>query len=322
MSRRSFATLLSMMLGLLVSLCVAPRVASAQYHGMQRPLDGTASKNELPKQLEDIGIEDKSGGDLPTDVKLVHSDGTPFEIASYLDGDRPLVVVLAYYKCPMLCSLVINELNTAMKGVGKTAGKDYRALVVSFDPRDTTDIAHEKRENYVHAYGRDVDVSGYEFATADPAQVKRLADALGFRYRWEEETKQFAHAAGIFVVTPKGKLSQALTGLDVKSDDLDKALDEAQKGVWHSPLKSALMYCFTYDPKSGSYVPVVINIMKVGGVLTLLGIAFLLFKMYRREKARAAADATSAEPASVPDRIELPLASIPPHEAPLAERGS
>ena len=294
------------MLGLLVSLCIAPRAASAQYHGTQRPLDGEASKNELPKQLDDIGIEDKSGGDVPADVKLVHSDGTKFELAEYLDGDRPLVVVLAYYKCPMLCSLVINELNSAIKGVGKTAGKDYRTLVVSFDERDTTAIAHEKRENYVHAYGRDVGPGGYEFATGDPAEVKRLADAIGFHYRWDEPTKQFAHAAGIFIITPKGKLSQALTGLDMKSDDLDRALADAQKGVWHSPIKSALLYCFTYDPKSGSYVPIVRNIMKVGGGLTLVGIGFLLFTLFRRERLRRD---TQVSPPSHP-------------EAPLAERGS
>lgn len=299
-----------------MGLCLVAlaRPAAAQYRTHRA--EGEASNNTLPQQLEDVGIEDKAGGDIPRDVKLVHSNGAPFSVGEYMDGDKPLLVVLAYYKCPMLCSLVINGMNTAMKGIAKkTAGKDYRVLVVSFDPRDTSDVAHEKRENYVHDYGRDVDPSGYEFATGNPAEVKRLADALGFRYRWDDKTKQFAHAAGLFVITPNGKLSQVMTGIQFKGDDLDTALDEAAKGTWHSPLKSALLYCFTYDTATGSYVPIVKNIMKVGGAVTVVVLGALLFFMFRRDRSRMASPAAGELPQEMTPEMVAPEATDEPTPA-------
>jgi protein SCO1/2 len=290
---------------------------------MQRP-EGEPSVNALPQALEDIGIEDKAGAEIPRDVKLVHSDGTPFTVGDYLDGQKPLVVVLAYYRCPMLCSLVLNGMNNGLKAVkDKSAGKDFRVLVVSFDARDTTDVAREKRDNYAKAYGREVDRAGFEFATGDAAEVKRLADALGFRYRWDDKTQQFAHAAGLFFVTPGGKLSQVLTGIQFKGEEVDVALDEASKGGWHSPLRSALLYCFTYDPKSGSYVPIVRNLMKVGGAVTVAIVGALLLVMFRRERARVAAGEGSAAHATYPGAelpgAELPGAGLPGAELPGAE---
>lgn len=243
---------------------------------------GTPVDNELPRQLEDIGIEDKAGAPIPRDIPLVHSSGASFKLGEMLDGEKPLVIVMAYYGCPMLCSLVLNGIVEGMKGSALTAGKDYRLLVVSFDPRDEQAIAKSKRDNYAAAYGHpELGVLDFDFAVGKEADVARLASSLGFRFRWDEKTEQYAHAAGAFVLTPDGKLSQTLTGITFAPADFDGALREASRGVWHSPLKSVLLYCFSYDSMSGSYVPIVRNIMKVGAGITVLILGFVLLRLFR-----------------------------------------
>ncbi len=211
-----------------------------------------------------------------------------------MDGDKPLLVVLAYYRCPMLCSLVLRGMDKAIAGMTHEVGKDYRVLVVSFDTRDTTEVAHDKRANYLGELASttkkssftDLDVGSYEFATASESDVKRIADAIGFHYKWDESQQQYAHAAGLFVITPKGKLSQTFTGIEFDADEVDRAVGEAYKEVWHSPIKSTLLYCFNYDPKTGHYVPIVMNVMKVGAALTILIVGFFVYRLFRAERKR------------------------------------
>jgi protein SCO1 len=277
---------------------VAPIAAWAQPMPPTMP-KGTPSDGTLPTALEDIGIEDKSGVMVPLDITLQSASGDPFKLGQRLDGEKPLVIVLAYYGCPMLCSLVLNGLVEGMKDAKQSTGEDYRVLVVSFDPRDDQKIAKEKRDNYAIAYGRKVTAENFDFATGSEAEVSRLSAALGFRYRWDDKTNQYAHAAGAFVVTPKGKLSQTLTGITFPASEFDAALTEASRGVSHSPLKSVLLYCFSYDAMSGSYVPIVRNIMKVGAGITVLALAFFVFRLFR-SKARSLPDASYAQRSTTP----------------------
>ena len=249
-----------------------------------RQVPENQSFNTLPPILEDVGIEDKPGAVLPRDVSLTGSDGRSFVLGEYMDGEKPLMLVLAYYRCPMLCSLVIRGMDKAIDKMTKQVGKDYRVLVVSFDPRDTTQVAHDKRANYLTELGKDFDVPSYEFATGSEAEVRRLADSVGFHYKWDESQQQYAHAAGLFIITPKGKLSQTFTGIQFEPADVDRAVSEADKEVWHSPLKSALLYCFSYDAKHGRYVPIVMNIMKVSAAFTIAIVAFVVYRLFRAEK--------------------------------------
>lgn len=264
-----------------------------------RPLPENQSFNALPPDLEEVGIEDKPGAELPRDATLVGSDGRSFILGEYMDGEKPLVLVLAYYRCPMLCSMVLNGMTKAIHGMGKRPGADYRVLVVSFDPKDTTDVAQAKRTNYAaQLEGSETDVGAFEFATGTEEQVRRIAEAVGFRYKWIEETQQYAHASGLFVVTPKGKLSQALTGIQFEPADVDRAIVEADKETWHSPIKSVLLYCFTFDAKHGKYVPAVMNIMKLGAGITILAVGLLVARLYRQDRKRHAVPhpAEGAEP--------------------------
>lgn len=256
---------------LLVGLTANPRSASAE--------------DAVPRQMEGTQIDDRVGERLPPDVALHDQEGRAVKVADYLDGEQPLVVVMSYYECPMLCSLVLNELIKGMADVAGTPGKDYRVLVVSFDERDTVGAAAKKRESYATAFGKEIVGRGFDFTVGEEAEVRRLSDAVGFNYRWDEDQKQFAHAAGIFVVSPEGTITRTLPGLSFPAPLLEGALADARAGVTkHSALKEMLIFCFQYDAQAGSWVLASMRLMRVGGALTVALIAYLLFRMFRRER--------------------------------------
>ena len=292
MTKRA-STIHTICLAVLVLAVVWPGAAFGA-GGPPRPRGPTVESGQVPEELEGIGIVDKPGADIPRDVTLTGSDGREIVVGEYLDKEKPLVLVLAYYGCPMLCSLVLNGTMDTLKAMPEHAGKEFRVLVVSFDPRDKTDVAKQKRAAYVEAYGRPVDEQAFEFAIGSESEVGRLADAVGFRYRWSEAEKQYAHAAGIFVITPEGKLSQALTGIRYEPADLSAAVGEARKGVWHSPIKSALLYCFQFNPRTGKYVLAAGRAMRVGAAVTLVGLSFLLFRLLRSDRSQKSVPATDS----------------------------
>jgi protein SCO1/2 len=237
----------------------------------------------LPRELEGIGIEDKHGARLPTELTFRDQTGAPVQLGAYLDG-KPIVLILAYYECPMLCSYVLNGVTQAAKGTGFPLGDRFRMLTVSFDPRDTVEIAAAKRATYLESYGQPATgARPWDFLIGDPASVKKLADTVGFHYRWDESTKQFAHAAGIFVFTPDGRLSRVLYGID-RARDLRLALVEAAAGKLGSAWDQLLLFCYHYDPSGRGYTVAVLRIMKLGGGLTVLVLALWLARMWRRER--------------------------------------
>lgn len=259
----------------------------------QRP----PTSDTMPRQLEGIGIEDRVGTDLPRDIVLSDHEGRRVTTGDYLDGERPLLVVLAYYDCPMLCTLVLNALLKGMNAMDATAGEGYRVLTVSFDDRDGVASAKAKRDSYIGAYQRPLPADGWDFAVGDPDEVQRLADAVGFSYRWDPQTEQFAHAAGVFVVSPDGRLTRTLAGLEFPGPTLDLALAEASQGKeTHSVLSGLLLFCYRYDPTAGSYVLATQRLMKAGGALTALVLAFFVFWMFRGERRRRAARRVETEP--------------------------
>jgi protein SCO1/2 len=287
-------------------LLAAARSATAQpgHSGPPVMREKPVELGAPPKELDGIGITDKNGAALPRDIKLTGSDGRALVLGEMMDGERPLVLVLAYYGCPMLCSMVLNATITGLKGAPEQLGRDYRVLVVSFDPRDGVAVASEKRESYLESFGKLVapidgsERNAFEFAIADEADVKRLAATVGFNYRWDEEQKQYAHAAGMFIVTPKGELSQTLTGIDYPSQDISDALKDAKAGIWQSPLKSVLMFCFQYNPHTGKYVLLAGRAMRVGAAITILVMAFVMYRLFRadRNKRSAKVDGSAGQP--------------------------
>ncbi len=246
------------------------------------PRAAAAKDTSVPAELDGIDIEDRHGAELPRDIALRDQDGRAVTVGDYLDGKRPVLLVLAYYDCPMLCTLVINGALEEMKKLPWTAGNEYRVVVVSFDPRDTTESARKKRLNYLDAYGRPVAEKGWDFLVGDEAQVKALAAAAGFHYRWDEGQKQFAHAAGAFVYTPDGRLSRTLYGITFPS--LKLALLEASEGKIGTVVDRVLLFCFHYDPMARGYVIATQRLVRASGALTLAALSLWLLRFWRRER--------------------------------------
>jgi protein SCO1 len=242
----------------------------------------------LPKELTGIEIEEKPGAKLPMDVRLRDDQGRDVRLGDYFDGEHPVILALAYYECPMLCTLVLNGLLDGLKGTDLSAGKDFRVVVISIDPRDTPEMAKKKRDSYVSAYGRPIGDRGWDFLVADQAEVKRVADTIGFHYRWDEPSKQFAHAAGIFVSSPTGTLSRTLYGIAFPSKDVKLALLEATEGKIGSTLNRVLLFCFHYSVAENKYVLATRRLMKAGGIVTVIALAGFLARYWRSERRRQA----------------------------------
>ncbi len=266
-----------------LAMVLAANVAFAQ------PKPAPGADLSLPKELMGIEIDEKPGAKLPTDIRLRDGQGRDVRLADYFDGEHPVILALAYYDCPMLCTLVLNGLLDGLKGTDLTAGKDFRVVVISIDPRDTPETARKKRDTYVTAYGRPVADRGWDFLVADQADVKRVADTIGFKYRWDEPTNQFAHAAGIFVASPNATLSRTLYGIAFPSKDVKLALLEAAEGKIGSTMNRVLLFCFHYSVSENRYVLATRRLMKAGGVVTVIGLAGLLASYWRSERRRQAA---------------------------------
>ncbi len=248
-------------------------------------------------ELVDIEIKDKRGAMVPPDLTFTDQDGHPVRMGEYLDGKHPTIVVLAYYECPMLCTVVLNGLLTGLRALDDfKVGTDFRVVVVSFDPRDNVESAARKRKTYVDAYGRDPGQRGWDFLVGSERQVRQLADTLGFPYRWDPVGKQFAHSAGAFLLTPKGQLSQTLYGIEFPRRDLRFALLEASEGKLGSTWDKVLLRCFHWDPHARGYAFQAMMAMKLGGVLmvVVMWFAFLHFRRIERKRRR-----THMEPVNV-----------------------
>jgi len=265
-----------------LAFLLVPAVALGQIPVEQTP----GSPNELPKELEGIEIQDHSGTIVPPDIALVDEAGNPVHLGDFLGHGRPVAVQLAYFQCPMLCTLVLNAFVSGAKPLSWVPGKDYDVVTVSFDPRDTPQLATEKKATYVASLAKPGSETGWHFLTGTEPEVRRLADALGFKYRWVPEQKEFAHAAGMFVLTPEGKVSRTLYGIEFPTKDLRLSLVEAGEGRLGSPLDKVLLYCFQYDAKAHKYVMVAMNVMKLGGLLTMLALGGFLAMLWSRERHR------------------------------------
>ena len=221
---------------------------------------------------------------MPLDLTFRDETGQPVTLGQYF-GSKPVILALVYYECPMLCTLTLNGLVSALKAVSFDVGNQFNVVTVSFNPAETPNLAAAKKETYLKSYGRAGADAGWHFLTGDAANIKRLVDAVGFRYRYVPEQKQFAHAAGITVLTPSGKIARYFFGVEFAPRDLRLGLVEAANEKIGSPVDQLLLYCFHYDPVTGKYGAVVMNIIRLGGVVTVLALGGAVLIMRRREHA-------------------------------------
>jgi protein SCO1/2 len=241
------------------------------------------AQDDRPAILRDLGFDQHLGEALPLDARFVDASGQAVRLGDYF-GEKPIVVALVYYECPMLCTLTLNGLESAMSVLRFDVGDQYDVVTVSFEPRETPELARAKKAAYVERYGRAGAAEGWHFLTGDAEQIGRLTDALGFRYAWDEETQQYAHPSGIVIVTPDGKIARYLYGIEYAPKDLRLGLVEASEGKIGSPVDAFLLFCYQYDPKTGRYGAAVVNLLRGSAVLTLLVLISFWFVMWRRER--------------------------------------
>lgn len=242
-----------------------------------------AQQYGLPAMVRGVGIDQNLNAQIPLELTFKDDTGQTVRLGQYF-RQKPVVLALVYYECPMLCDMVLNGLTHSMEQISLNLGKDYEVVTVSFNPRETWQLAASKKANYVEKYQRQGAAEGWHFLTGKEENIKALADAAGFHYKYDPITKQFAHASGIMVLTPDGRIARYFYGIEYKPRDFRLGLVEASQRKIGSPVDAVLLYCFHYDPMTGKYGLVIMNVTRAIGSATVLGLGTLIFVMVRRDR--------------------------------------
>jgi len=264
-------------------LLLAAVSAAAQPTRSFRDKQADITAAVLPPGLRDVGLDQKLNAQAPLYLEFRDEDGHQAPLSQFF-GRKPMILALVYYQCPMLCTQILNGLVRSLRGMSLESGRDFEVVSVSIDPTETPKLAKRKRDEYLRRYTKSA--TGWHFLTGSEAQIKGLARAVGFRYAYDPRTRQFAHASAIMVLTPEGRLSRYFYGIEYAPRDLRLGLVEASQNKIGTPVDQLLLFCYHYDPKTGKYSAVVMNIVRLGAALTLAGLAALLFVLWRHELRR------------------------------------
>ena len=241
----------------------------------------------LPPLLQGIGIDQRLNEQVPLDLQFRDETGKAVRLGEFF-GKKPVILSLVYFSCPMLCTMAENGLLHSLQEVNFSAGREFDVLTVSFDPHDTPEIAAAKKAVYVGLYGRKGAERGWHFLTGDEASIAQLTQAVGFRFRYDAQAKQFVHATGIMVLTPQGKIARYFYGIYYPSRDLRLGLVEASANKIGSPVDEVLLFCCRYDPATGKYGVIISRLLQIAGLITVLSIAGLVFALSRSSPATGA----------------------------------
>lgn len=246
------------------------------------PTEETA--NGLPDPLKQIGIEQKLGGQVPMDAVFKNEAGEPVRLGDLMNQERPVILALVYFECPMLCNQVLNGLTGTLKGISFDAGKEYDVLAISFDASENEKpgLAANKKASYMERYGRPGTENGWHFLTGDQAAIDAVTQSVGFSYEWDEKSNQFAHASGIIMLTPEGTVARYFYGIDYAPRDVKLGLVETAENKVGGVTEQLLLYCFHYDPSTGKYGFAVLNALRLAAVATLVGMGAMGFVFWRR----------------------------------------
>jgi protein SCO1/2 len=236
-----------------------------------------------PDLLKDVGIDQKLNQQVPLNLTFKDENGNAVQLGQFF-GQKPVILSLVYFNCPMLCTQVLNGQEASMKGLPMDAGNQFEAVTVSIDPSDKPVMASVKKQMYVGMYGRPNAARGWHFLTGDAPQIKALADSVGFRYAYDADSKQFAHASAIMVLTPQGKSSKYFYGIEYSPRDLRLGLVEASNEKIGTPVDSVLLFCYHYDPSTGKYGLIINRLIQAGGLITVLAIGITMLVLFRRER--------------------------------------
>jgi protein SCO1/2 len=243
-----------------------------------------ARDEELPPELVGVDIVEHIGQKVNLDLQFTAESGYQVPLRQYFERGKPVLLNFVYYRCPMLCNLVLNGQTAALRELAWTAGKEFEIVTISIAPEEQFNLARAKRKFYLETYGREAAQQGWHFLTDFQGNTKRLADEVGFQYRWDSKTEQWAHTAAIMMLTPDGRISRYLYGVKFKERDLRLGLTEASEGKLGSMGDKLLLFCFHYDSDAKGYVLFARNFMKASGVLMVVLVGIVLGFLFRRER--------------------------------------
>lgn len=239
----------------------------------------------LPMMLEGVGVDEKVGRAVDLDLTFMGENGYPVSLKSFFHQGRPVILNLVYYKCPMLCNLVLNAQVQALRDIPWTPGNEFEVVTISIDPQEGFDLAQQKKKQYLSNY--DKPAPGWHFLVDHEGHAKKLAESIGFHYRYDDRLEQYAHAAAIMVLTPEGKMARYLYGVKFRPRDVRLALTEASEGKGKFSIDKLLLFCYHYDPQARSYTLFATNVMRGGGLLTVLIMGSFLLTMIRKERRKS-----------------------------------
>jgi protein SCO1 len=238
----------------------------------------------LPGALVGVGIDQRLDAQVPLNLMFRDEAGRAVPLSTFFQGKKPVILTLVYYECPMLCTQILTGLESSLKAVSFNPGQDFEVLSVSFDTSDTAEIAASKKQLLLKRYGRPNTANGWHLLTGDEANIKALTDAVGFHYKYDQQTKQFAHASGIMILTPEGRISRYFYGVEYAPRDVRLGLVEASRNRIGSPADQILLFCYHYDPATGKYGAMVMNLVRSAGAVFVLVCGVFLFLVWRRER--------------------------------------
>lgn len=267
-----------------VALISAPWLGEAQAQSLSSlpRSTGISSKDGLPPILRRVGFNQRLGEHIPLDDTFTDEHGSPVRLRDYF-GQKPVVLILAYYTCPMLCSEVLSGAASVFKKLGFKIGDQFNVLTVSFDPRDSPQAAADAQRTYLRLYGDPKSSAGWHFLTGKKLQIDALADSVGFHYAFDPKTGQYAHAAGLVVITPDGRLAQYFYGIQFSDRDLRLAIVQSSSEKIGSVVDEILLYCCKYDPNTGRYQALIARTLQIAGAFTILVLGGGLLFFFRLE---------------------------------------
>jgi protein SCO1 len=248
---------------------------------------GDSVPNVKPSILDQVGLDQRLNQQVPLDLAFNDESGQAIQLQQYF-GQKPVLLMLVYYQCPMLCTQVLNGFTGAMNGIVRfNIGREFNVVTVSIDPRDKPEDAATAKKRYLQRYRRAGAAEGWHFLTGKKDQIDALAQAVGFRYAWDPEIQQYAHVSGIMLLTPQGRVAQYYYGIEYAPRDIQLGLIEASKGKIGSVVDQVLLYCYHYDPRQGKYGAAIFNVLRLSALATVLALGGFMLIMFRRDSLAA-----------------------------------
>jgi protein SCO1/2 len=233
--------------------------------------------------IRQVAFHQKLNEQVPLNLVFQDESGKKINLGEYF-GNKPVILTLVYYECPMLCTLVLNGLVKSLRVLSFDVGQEFNVVTVSFNPKETSVLAQTKKQEYLRTYSRPSASQGWHFLTGDESTIQKLTESVGFQYVYDAKSKQYAHASGIVILTPQGKIARYFYGVEYSPRDLRWALVEASNGKIGSPIDQLLLLCYHYDPLTGKYGLAIMRVIRIGGLATVLVLGNFIFMMSRRDK--------------------------------------